>query len=143
MLASTSGRSAGSPRRRSQRIPSGYAPTTSRSALAPALQCPVPAGRTSTSPRPTSTRRPRGPPSTRGLAARDPQHLVSGGVEVVEGIDAVPPGAAPAVAGEERLAAIPVRGRLDPAVDEHGQGRVRDAAVVAEDERLGLHRGQM
>jgi hypothetical protein len=46
MLASTSSCSDGSPRRTSQSIPFGYAPTTNRSPLDPSLQWPAPAGRT-------------------------------------------------------------------------------------------------
>ena len=38
-----------------------------------------------------------------GLAGRDPQHLMRGGVVVMERKDAVPPASAPAMPPEQRL----------------------------------------
>ncbi len=37
------------------------------------------------------------------LAARDPQYLMGGGVEVQEAVDAVAPGVGPAMGREQRL----------------------------------------
>ena len=52
-------------RQMSQCWSGGYAPTTRKSSLASIRQCPVPAGRSATSPVSTITARPFGPPSTR------------------------------------------------------------------------------
>jgi len=64
---------------------------------------------------------------------------MGGRVKVVEGEDAVAPGAEAAVAREPRLAAGCVVGVIHVVVDEHGQRRVRDPAVVVELVRLDAH----
>src|SRR5439155_2318834 len=74
----------------------------------------------------------------------DPEHLVRGRVEVVEGVDPVDPGAEPAVAREQLLALRCVTRFVDIVVDEHRQPRVRDAPYVWQVVRLrACHRVAM
>src|SRR5215210_1555913 len=74
-------------------------------------------------------------------SADDAEDLVGDRMEVVEREDPVAPVGDPAVGLEELLAGVGVPGRLDVAVDEHRQARVRDRAVVFESLGLGSHAG--
>jgi hypothetical protein len=69
----------------------------------------------------------------------DAEHLVGDRVEVVEGEDAVPPIGHPAVRVEELFAAGRVVRCLDLVIDQDGQARVGESAVVLEQLRLGRH----
>ena len=64
-------------------------------------------------------------------------------VEVVEGEDPVPPVGQPAVGGEQLLAVVRIPRRLDLVIDQDGQGRVRNSAVVFEAMGLGLDPGSL
>src|SRR5204863_4182931 len=78
----------------------------------------------------------------RGAAGHDAEDLVRRGVKVVEGEDAVHPGAKPAVPGQQLLALTRLAGAFDLVVDEHRQPRVRDPARVLEAVRLGPSHGR-
>jgi hypothetical protein len=78
----------------------------------------------------------------RGGAGGDAEHLVDVGMVVVEGVDAVPPAAAPAVPLEEGLEGLRriAGGGVDGAlVDDQRQHAVGNVAVVGEDDCHALH----
>jgi hypothetical protein len=73
----------------------------------------------------------------------DPKDLVGDRVEVVEREDPVPPVWKPVIRCKQLLATGRVVCRLDLVIDQDGQGRVRNSAVVFEAMGLGLDPGSL
>lgn len=125
--------------------PGGYAPTTKRLRLALDRQCPVPTGRSRTSPAAALICSPPSPPMTSStLPGGDPENLMSRRVIVVEVVNAIAPLRWPAIRIEplfHRRSQFGDAGAESASVEHDGQGGVigHEAAGVGPEQNQLCH----